>query len=400
MPNFKYKAYDRKGNVTNGQMQADSVSGVSHLLSKQGYVPVSIKEVSPAFSMPLLFERVGLDEVMMFTRQLWTLHKVGVPLQNSLVSLRDQTKNEKFKKTITAILKEIESGGSLSTAMNPHPEVFSSLYVNLIKAGETSGRLDEVLLYLAEMCQFDSETKEKIKAATRYPLLTLATLAIAFLIIVTFVIPKFSNLFHQFKTQLPLPTRILLGINHVIRHDWFLVALVLAAFAFLFRFIVRTEKGRYWWDYIKIKIPVMGPLLFNLIMSRFAKILAQLLSSGIPILQSLQLVSETVGNAVIQKEIVDIQQNVNEGRNMSDPMKKSRFFDPLVVQMVTIGEQTGQTPELLNHIAVYYESKANSMIKNLTTLIEPILILLLGSMVLFLALGIFLPMWDLTYVVR
>ena len=400
MPYFRYKAVDRTGRRVIAKMQADNVAGVSNFLSKQGYIPVSIKEAPPDFSILLLLGKVSLDEVMMFTRQLWTLHRVGIPLQNSLVSLGAQTKNERFKKVITDIIQEIEGGVSLSAAMSTHPEVFDTLYVSMIKAGAVSGKLDEVLLYLAEMCRFEFETKAKIKAATRYPLLTLATLAMAFLMIVTFVIPKFTTLFRQFKAELPLPTRLLLAINYGIRHEWLLILLSLTAFCFLFRFYVKTERGKYQWDALKIKIPVMGPLLFNLVMSRFAKILSHLMSSGIPILESLRLVSETAGNAVIQKEIYGIQQGINEGKRMSERMEKSGFFSPMVVQMVAIGEQTGKTEELLNHVAAYYESQATSMINNLTTLIEPILILFLGGMDLFLALGIFLPMWDLTYVVR
>ncbi len=400
MPNFNYKAYDRKGRATSGQMQAENAAGVSNSLSKQGYIPVSVTAVSSGFSLGPLFGKVNLTDVMVFTRQLWTLQKAGIPLQASLVSLRDQVTDPRFKKIIIEVIRSIEGGSSLSSAMASHPEAFDLLYVNMVKAGEASGKLDEVLFYLAEMCEFEAETREKIKSATRYPILALITLVFAFLMIVSFVIPKFSILFHQFKKELPMPTRILLGINHLIQHEWFLMLFVLVAFVFLFRFYTNTKQGRYQWDYFKIKMPVTGPLLFNLVMARFAKILSQLLSSGIPILQALQLVSDTVGNTVVQKAVIDIQRSVNEGKGMSEPMKRSGFFSPMVVQMVAVGEQSGQTEELLEHVSSYYELQANTMIKNLTTLIEPVLIAFLGLIVLFLALGIFLPMWDLTYIVR
>jgi MSHA biogenesis protein MshG len=222
----------------------------------------------------------------------------------------------------------------------------------------------------------------------------------AFVMIVMFVIPPFMNLYANYGANLPLPTRFLLFVNAAFRQYWYLVLLLVTGMVFAFKSYVNTKSGRYQWDYLMIKMPPTGSLFFNLSMSRFARILSQLLGSGVPILQSLQLVADTVGNTVIQKAIVSLQKSVNEGKGMSETMKRSGFFAPIVVQMVSIGEQTGKTEELLSHIAGYYEDQANGIIKNLSSLIEPILIFILGGMVLLLAMGVFLPTWNLVNVIK
>ncbi len=403
MAHFKYKAYDRQGHVVESEMDGDSALAVSKALNEHGYTPVTVSQVEKEVTSPeerWFSPRVRLDEINVFTRQLWTLQRAGLPLQSSLVSLRDQVKSKAFREVLTEVIADLESGHSLSAAFARHPKIFQPFYVNMIKAGEVSGKLDEILIHLAEMGHFEEQTREKIKSATRYPLITLLSIIIAFVIVVTFVIPKFSAVFGQMKTKLPLPTQILLGINDVVRHQWPILIISIAALVFLFRYFLSTSWGRYQWDRFTIKVPVIGPLVFNLVMSRFARILSELLSSGLPILQSLQLVSETVDNAVIARAVTEVQKSVNEGKGMSEPMKQSGLFLPMVVQMVNVGEQSGKTDELLRHVADYYGDQADLMIKNLTTLIEPMLIFILGSMVLMLALGVFLPMWDLVTVVH
>ena len=402
MPVYKYKTYDRTGHVLEAEIVGESTQAVSKTLTQQGYIPITIQEVhgSTLFLEKWFAPRVKLADLNMFTRQLATLQKAGLPLENSLIALRDQVKNQTFKKAIIEIIKDVESGNALSIAFARHPNIFHPLYINMIKAGEASGRLEEILRRLAEMGEFEGQTRDKIHSATRYPILAFCSIVIAFLIVVTFVIPKFSAVFNQFKAQLPLPTRFLLGINYVVRHEAWLLVISMAVVIFLFRAYLNTFWGRYQWDWIKIKVPVFGPLTFNLVMSQFARILSELLGSGLPILQSLQIVADTVGNVVIQKAILAIRESVNEGKGMAEPMKRSRFFSPMVVQMVSVGEQSGETEALLKHVAGYYEEQANSMIKNLTTLIEPMLIMVLGVMVLILAMGVFLPMWDLVHVVK
>ncbi len=405
MANFRYKARDRQGRAVSGVLEAPSERGASEELAKQGFIPITVERSSSSagtdFSVARLFgPEVKLQERNIFTRQLWTLQKAGVPLVNSLNSLREQTKSKAFKRILAQLVRDLESGDAFSTTLSRHPETFDLLFVNMVRAGEASGKLDEVLYHLAEMGEFEAETRERVKTATRYPMITFASLIIAFFGMVTFVIPRFSGLYTQFSSDLPLPTRILLGINHAIRHEWILLILGTAAAVFAFRYLVNTPAGRYRWDYVTLKVPVFGPLMFNIMMSRFTRVLGELLASGVPIMQSLQLVADTVRNSVIRKAVIGIQESVNEGRGMSDPMRRCGLFTPMVYQMVAVGEQSGKTEELLRYVADYYQEQARYMMKNLTTLIEPMLIFVIGGLVTLLALGVFLPLWNMINVVQ
>ncbi len=382
----------------NGVMEADSTRKVSEFLAKQGYITISISEVkmvSVNFLGNFFKPKVRLQDRNIFTRQLYTLQRAGLPLISSLSSLRDQVSSAYFKKVLMQVIKEIEGGTTLSEAISRYPDVFDTLYVNMVRSGESSGKLDEILLNLAEMGEFDLKTRDHVKSATRYPLITIATLVIAFMVVITFVIPKFATTYAQMGSALPLPTRLLLWINNTIRHDWLKLIFIFGAIYYAFRYYTHTPVGRYQWDYFKIKVPVFGPLVTNLMMGRFTKILSELMTSGVPIIQSLQLVADTVDNTVIRKAIISIQQSVNEGKGMSEPMKRSGFFSPMVIQMISVGEQSGKSDELLRHVSNYYQEQADYMTKNLTTLIEPMLIFMIGGMVLVLALGVFLPMWSM-----
>lgn len=344
--------------------------------------------------------RVKPQELAVFTRQLWTLQKAGIPLLSSLVSLRDQTRTPAFKKTLSGVIKEVESGAPFSAALSAHPTVFKALYFNMVKAGEASGKLDEVLLHLAQMLEFEVKTADKIRSAMLYPAVTFAALVAAFIAIVTVVMPKFIDMYARFHAQLPLPSRILLGINDAVRYHGPELVVGIAAIVFIFRYLTSLSQGRYLWDNFRIHFPVLGPLIMNVDMSRFAKILSELLSSGVPILQALRLVSDTVDNALIQRAILRISASVNEGRGMAEPMASAGFFTPMVVQMVAVGEMSGKTDELLAHAAEYYREHVENMTKNLSSLLEPLLICFMGGLVLLLALGVFLPIWQLVYVVH
>ena len=402
MQNFSYRVRDRKGKAVTGVMQGESAQAVADALGKQGYFPMSIIESKPV-DMSFLdwFKpRVKRNDLNVFTRQLWTLQKTGLPLLSGLSSLREQQTNDVFRKVIVQIIHELESGSSLSTALAKQPRVFEPVYIHMVRAGEASGKLDEIFYQLSEMGEFEQRTKEKITSATIYPLITLCSLSVAFIVVTTFVVPKFTGVFASHGRVLPTPTRILLTINDIIRNHWMETLVVLVMMFFVFRLYVSRPFGRYQLDYFKLKFPVIGKLVFYLQMSRFGKILSELLKTGVPILQSLQLVSDTLNNKVIEKGVTTIQQSVNEGKGMSAAMKSTHLFTPMVVQMVEVGEHSGRTDELLTYVAEYYEDQANLMIKNFSTLIEPMLIFFLGGMVLLLALGVFMPVWDLVNVVR
>lgn len=398
MLTYQYKARDKFGRPISGVMVADSESAVAVKLSQLGFIPISIKEAKKQIGLIDFFSRfrkVKSSDLNMFTRQLATLQRAGLPLRLSLSALGEQATNRVLKDALGQIIKDIEAGASFSSALEKNPHIFNSLYVNMVASGETGGILDQVLEKLAVLGEHDETIRLRIKAATRYPITVVIAILIGFLILTVFVIPRFARLYSQFTTALPLPTRILLGIHYGVTKFWWLSALIIGAFIFGFGKFIENKKGRLWWDSIKLKIPIFGPLVLKLIMSRFARITGTLLHSGIPILKVLDLASAGTGNTIISRAIDNIKMNVVEGKGLSEPMKLSGMFPSAVVQMVSVGEETGKLDELLLHVSNYYDSQVDYTINNLISLIEPILISFLGCVVLFMALGIFLPMWNL-----
>lgn len=397
MAEFVYEARDKFGKLVKGAIGGESVHAVSNRLQSAGFIPVRIdRKTIASHNMQIpLFGGVRLTELNLFTRQLLTLQRAGLPLLAGLRSIEEQTSNHMLKRAITHVIIDIEGGLSLHEALARQPAVFDYLFVNMVEAGEASGRLDDVLERIAFLNERNEETRSKIKAALRYPALTCSAMVAAFVLIITIVMPKFVALFGQFQAQLPLPTRILLFINSAVREYWMYTLAVILLVGWLFRKYIRTKKGEYRWHAFILRLPVFGPLLHEIYMSRFARNLATLIESGLPILQALELVGNTVANAVIKEATDKIQLAVREGRNMSEPMKESKLFTSMVVQMISIGEETGKVDDLLNHVAGYYDRETDIKIKNLTSLLEPMLICVMGGLVLLLALGVFLPMWNL-----
>ena len=402
MPNFKYKARDKYGKAVNGSMGGASDKEVARRLREMGYTPVSIDVAVELSGMKFLerFKGVKLSELNMFTRQLVTLQKAGLPILSSLEAVGEQTGSPKLRKVIEEVIRDVEGGNSLSDAVERHPKVFNELYIHMIRAAEATGTLDQVLGRLADLGEAELSTRTQIKSAMRYPTIAFATLCIAFLVVVTFVIPRFATLFAQFDVVLPLPTRVLILTNIIIRNYWYLALLVIGSAVFAFKRFIGTIHGRAAWDNFRLKVPVFGPLLFKIAMSRFAKMTSMMLTSGIPIVQTLDMVSRTVGNVTLSRAIESIKESATQGSNLNEPMKASKMFSPIVVRMVAVGEETGKIDDLLLSVSEYYEEQIKYTVKNMTTMIEPIFIFILGIMVLIMALGIFLPMWNLLRVFR
>lgn len=402
MPAYQYKARDKFGKATSGVMAADSEASLVAKLNQMGYVPVSVSETKGEKRGSFLgrFLKVGFSDLNMFTRQFATLQRAGLPILLSLSALAEQATNPVFKEIISRIARDIEGGSNLTSSLGKYPQVFSPLYINMISAGETGGMLSDVLERLATLGEHEEKIRMRIRAATRYPLIVVVAIIIGFLILTTFVIPRFAQIYSQFSTALPLPTRALIWINLAITRFWWACLLAIAAAVFSFRVFINTEGGRFWWDNLKLKVVVFGPLVLKLSMSRFSRITATLLRSGVPILKILDLAASGSGNAVIARTINNIRTSVSEGKGITEPMKVSRMFPATVVQMVAVGESTGKLDELLLHVADYYDAQVDYTINNLTSLIEPLLIFILGCAVLFMALGIFLPMWNLISLFR
>jgi type II secretory pathway component PulF len=400
MPTFKYRVRDRTGKAMTGTIDAPTSEMAGSRLYETGYFPIAIEEETASVSLNVSdlwkrFQKVKLEELIVFSQQLSTLYKAGLPLLPGLKSLRDQTLNQRFKEILEEIGLQIEGGNTLFGAMSKYPDVFPLVYVNMVRAGETSGRLGESLDRYVTLADRELRTRQRVKETTRYPKIVIFSVIIAFFVLIAFVIPRFAQVFAQFNTSLPLPTRMMIGINNLFQDYWYLV---LPAFVFipilLIRY-VRTEKGRVFWDRLKTRIPGFGHLFVIAALSRFAHTFVMLNKSGIPILQTLDITSTTINNVVISQSIGEISQQVREGSSLADAMRQCGRFTPLVIQMVGVGETTGTLDEMLIRITEYYDIELENAIKKMTTYIEPILTLFMGVVVLLLALAVFLPWWNM-----
>ncbi|MDD5408908.1 MAG: type II secretion system F family protein [Candidatus Omnitrophica bacterium] len=398
MPKYQYKSRDKFGKEARGIMEAEGEDAVAQKLIQLGFTPISIAEAKESglslnFSSPAT--RIKFSELNMFTRQLATLQKAGLPILLSLSALREQVQNKTFKEVISQIIRDIESGKNLSGALENYPKIFNSLYLNMVASGEASGRLDEVLERLATLSEHDETIRLRIKSATRYPIIVVVAMIIGFVVLTVLVVPRYAKIYEQYSKALPLPTQVLLWINYAVTKLWWALIFAGIAARFLFKQYINTKIGRFTWDSLKLKVPVFGPLILKLSIARFTRITGTLMRSGIPILKILDISSGSTGNEIVAKAITNIRNNVMEGKGIAEPMKVSGLFPPIVTQMVSVGEETGKLDELLIHVSDYYDEQVDYTINNLTSLIEPILIFVLGLGVLFMALGIFLPMWNL-----
>ncbi|MBI3804804.1 MAG: type II secretion system F family protein [Nitrospirae bacterium] len=403
MPIYRYKARDKYGALLDGIFESNGKEAVAGHLDGLGYIPVLIEEEkaggisSGLFSR---FEKVTQQDLIIFSRQLATLVGAGIPFTASFSALAEQTENPKLREIINQVRRDVEGGSALSDAFAKHPKIFSSLYIGMVKAGETGGVLDEILNRLAILAEHEAETRAQIKTATRYPKIVIITLAVAFGVLMTFVVPKFTGLYSSFKVELPWPTRLLLGINKVVQQYGFFLLALIAAAVFGFRKYINTAPGRFWWDGLKLKMPIFGPIFKKTALSRFARVFGTLHRAGLPILQTLEIVSETVGNVVIARVITSVRDSAQQGRGIVQPMRVSKAFPPIVIQMVAIGEETGKMEEMMIKVSEYYDRDVNYAIKNLSGSLEPLLLVIISGAVLLLALAIFLPWWSLIEVAK
>ena len=383
-----------------GTIDAPTIEMAGNHLYQTGYFPIAIEEKSASASLNLSdlwkkFQKVKLEELIVFSQQFSTLYKAGLPLLTGLRSLKEQTSNQKFKEILEEIGLQIEGGNTLFGSMSKYPDVFPVVYVNMIRAGETSGKLGESLDRFVTLADRELRTRQRVKETTRYPKIVIFSVVIAFVVLLAFVIPRFAQIFAQFKTTLPLPTRMMIGINNLFQNYWYLVLPAFVFIPILLTRYIRTENGRIFWDRLKIRIPVFGRLFLIATLSRFTHTFVMLNRSGIPILQILKITSTTVNNVILSQSIEEISRKVREGKSLADAMRESGKFTPLVIQMVAVGESSGTFDEMLARITEYYDIELENSIKKMTTYIEPVLTLFLGVVVLFLALAVFLPWWNM-----
>jgi len=404
MPTYTYKARDRQGEPLTAKIEAENELSLASSLRSIGYSVISIEEETPlkanlAQAWQKL-KKTHKSELIFFSRQLSSLLRSGIAITTALSSIAEQTKNKLLKDAINAVLKDIQAGISFSEALAKHPDIFSDLFVSMIKVGEAAGILDEVLDRLAQLGAQELEVKTRIKSAMTYPviLVTVAVIIVSFLLIN--IIPKFVVVFESYEARLPLATQILLGVSFVARRLWFLVIAAAGIFIFWLRRYIKTENGRYKFDFYLLRLPLFGQLYLKLIVARFSRTLGALVKSGVSILEALSVTEKTVGNAVISRVIDNIRSAITEGQSLAEPFKASGVFPPTVIQMVSLGEKSGKLDQMLIEVADFYDEEVDYTIKNITTALEPLLLLGMGLMVAFIALSVLLPIFNLIKVFR
>lgn len=403
MAKFSYKGRDERGGLVSGMLDSDSPAGIARILQGKGIIPVAIAEVQSAAKTvnPVGGKRrkgrkkPALEDLMFFCRQMHTLTRSGVPLIRGLAGLAESTRNDVLSRVLREVIRDLEGGYGLSQAFNQHGEIFPPLIIGILQVGENSGRVDEAFLQLAGHLERERDTRERMKTAMRYPTMVLGAIGMAMAVINLFVIPAFARVFAGFNAELPWATKILLGTSSFAVHYWPLLLGGLALLIWLWLRFIRTGKGQLWWDRTKLRLPVVGPVIMKTTLARFARSFAMMMKSGVPIVQGLTLLADAVDNAYMTGLLVDLRRSIERGESVGRTAASLGLFPPLVLQMIEVGEESGRLEEMLEEVADFYDGEVDIDLKNLSTAIEPILLLIVGVMVLILALGVFLPMWDL-----
>lgn len=401
MPLFYYRGRNARGALVTGQLELENESAVVNQLSGNSITPIEITATAPKQSLfananaRMKQRKVKLTDRLFFSRQMYTLMRAGIPILEALQSLRESTPSDTFAGIIGALRESLNAGESLAIALRHHPDVFSDLYVGIIEIGEASGTLAESFLQLAGYLEKEAETASRISAAMRYPMIVISFIAAAMVIINLFVIPAFAKLFAQFHAELPLPTRIVLAISNTMLTYWYVLLLAGAIGATLIRGYLKTPAGQLQWHRYKLRLPIVGGIIFRATLARFAHALGICVRAGVPWGKGMELVGNAVDNLYVQNKVMAMREGVERGDTITRTLSASALFPPLVLQMVRVGEQTGALDDMLREVADYYVREVDYQLKYLSTIIEPVLLVIVGAMVLILALAVFLPMWGL-----
>jgi len=410
MAKFAYEAYNDTGSLIQGELEAESGDAATARLAAMGYIPVAVRKGGGAAKagsgegglsgLEMALARVKPQDLILFTKQFRTMLAAGLSVLELLRVLEQQTENKKLKAICATMGDDMRKGVSISDALAKHPSVFSRLYVSMVKAGEISGMLPEVLDRLIYIISHENKVKTDIKKALQYPMTVLIALGGAFFFLLAYVVPVFAKMFATAKIELPWPTKVALAMNVALTSYWYVMlgGLVLVAGGLWLFF--RTEEGRVARDGFWLKIPILGTLFVKAAMSRFASIFSILQASGVQVLQALEILSETIGNAAISREFSRIKDMIREGRGISGPLQRARYFTPMVVSMVAIGEETGDLDAMLKAVSEHYDDEVGYAVGRLADAIGPILIVGLAGVVGFFALSIFMPMWEMTKMVE
>jgi type IV pilus assembly protein PilC len=401
---YAYKVRDREGKMAAGAMEAESEEAVVTRLRQMGYAPISIEpEKGAGLKAELRLpgtSGVKLKDLALFSRQFATMINSGLSLLRALTILGEQTSNRRLGGVITQVRAEVEQGSSLSAAMARHPKVFNRLYVSMVRAGEIGGFLDQVLVEVAETFEKEVELRGKIRSAMTYPVVVFIMVIGIVAAMLIFIVPTFQNLYTSLGGTLPLPTRMLMSASNILRRFFLVVVLLAGVLAFLLRRWKASRKGRYRWDWFKLKVKVFGPLFHKSALSRFSRTLSTLIRSGVPILQALEIVGETVNNEVISRAVRDVQDSVREGESLATPLSKHSAFPAMVVQMLAVGEETGALDTMLSKVADFYDQEVEAAVASLTSMIEPILIAVMGAAVGGMVIALYMPLFNIINLVK
>ena len=404
MPLYSYKAADVSGKIVRSAMEADTEAAIVNYLEEKGLIPIRITPASRgvskagnilSFDVKTIFQRVATKDVMFFTQDLTALLGAGLPVDRSLKIMVDATENVKFKEIIRDVVKAIEGGSDLSEAMARHPDIFSEFYVNMVKAGEAGGVLEAVLERLGVFLETSQELKDYIKSAMVYPLFLVFVGGLSIIILMTFVIPKFSVIFADMGGALPVSTKFLLMASDIFRLYWWALILAGTAIFLGFSWYIKTPGGRIHFDKLKMGFPVIGDLIKKIEVGRITRTLGTLINSGVPILQAIVLVKDIINNKVVARTMDDVYDRVKEGERLSTPLNQARIFPPLAVHMIQVGEETGNLSGMLLKVADNYEKTVKNLVKRAISLIEPLMILLMGVVVGFIVISMLMAIFSM-----
>lgn len=403
MSQFHFTGRDAQGSKVSGSREAGSADSLASELLAERITPLTIEEqvqvsdndVFAQLKESLRRKHVDLEELIIFCRQMYSLSKAGVPIIRAIGGLAESSRNLYLREVLQAVRSDLEGGQGMAVALNAHPRVFNTLFVSMISVGENTGQLDQAFRQLSVYLELERETRKRIKQATRYPLFVLSAMAVALVVINLFVIPAFAKVFAQFKADLPWATQILIGTSQFFQDFWWLLALLFGGSLFGFFKWIETDAGALKWDQIKLRLPIVGGIFERIALARFTRTFAMMYRAGVPLLQTLSINSASVGNRYIGQAILAMREGIERGEALTRTASASGLFTPLVLQMMAVGEETGALDDLFVEVADFYEQEVDYDLKQLADAIEPILIVAMGVLVLILALGVFLPMWEL-----
>jgi len=402
MADFYYKGRSASGEPKKGRLAGNSSEAIADRLLKIGVIPVDITEAAERSEMTVedLWRRLGggrptTKDLGLFCRQMHVITKTGLPLLRGLNGLAETTHNEVLRAALLDVVAGLESGRGLAKSMSDHQHIFPSLFLSIIEMGETTGTLDMAFLRMYEYLTMEQEIRARVSSATRYPMTVIGAILVALGITSVFVIPNFAPLFKKLGDDLPMPTKIILGTSNFVINHWGIVLLIIGAIWGAIHTWLKTEKGRYQWDRMKLRLPVVGKIVRNASLSRITRSLTIALQAGLPMNDTLQTVSKSIGNAYLTVKMFMLRDGIERGESLWKTAHTTGLFTPLVLQMIALGEETGSLPELLDEVAEHYKREVDYDLDNLSAALEPLLMTAVGGMVLVLALGIFLPMWDM-----